>query len=188
MIGWNEDIKKELGACGENVKIGHNVIFTNPKNVFLGDNVRIDPFTLITSGLRTGNYIQICSHSILGGSHNTIYMLDWTTIGYNCQLFTSTEDYSGEFGPVNEYWFKNKTISGDIIFNEHSGLASNVMVFPNIVFPEGCKIGANSAVYKQMEFEPFSIYIGNPPILKKYRNKEKIYELLLDKENYNERI
>jgi len=188
MIGWNEDIKKELGACGENVKIGYNVIFTNPKKVFLGDNVRIDPFTLITSGLKTGNYIQICSHSILGGSYNTIYMEDWTTIGYHCQLFTSTEDYSGNYGPVNEYWFKNKRYSGDIIFKMHSGLASNVMVFPNIIFPDGCKIGANSAVYKQINFEPWSIYVGNPAKLIKYRNKDKIIELIHDKENYNERI
>jgi hypothetical protein len=31
MIGWNEEIKKELGSCGTNVFIGHNVVFTNPK-------------------------------------------------------------------------------------------------------------------------------------------------------------
>jgi acetyltransferase-like isoleucine patch superfamily enzyme len=51
MIGWNEDIKKELGYCGDNVFIGHNVVFTNPKNVILGDNVRNHPFCLITTAL-----------------------------------------------------------------------------------------------------------------------------------------
>lgn len=187
-MGWNEEIKKDLKYCGENVKIGHNVIFTNPGNVHLGNNVRIDPFTLITAGLHTGNYIHICSHNILGGSHNTIYLKDWTTISYHCQLFTSSDDYSGDSGPVNEYWFKNKTNSGDIIFEEHSGIASNVMIFPNIILPEGCRIGANSAVYKQIEFEPWSIYIGNPAKLKSFRNKDKVYELLKDKDNYNIRI
>ena len=49
MIGWNEEIKKELGYCGNNVVIGHNVIFTNPKKVILGDNFRIDQFCLITT-------------------------------------------------------------------------------------------------------------------------------------------
>ena len=51
MAGWNEDIKKELGYCGNNVVIGNYTILTNPKNVFLGDNVRIDPFCLITTAL-----------------------------------------------------------------------------------------------------------------------------------------
>ena len=51
MLGWNEEIKKHLGGCGENVKIAHNVMFTQPQNVFLGDNVRIDPFSLITCKL-----------------------------------------------------------------------------------------------------------------------------------------
>ena len=48
MSGWDEEIKKELGYCGKNVYIGKHVIFTNPKKVILHDNVRIDPFCLIT--------------------------------------------------------------------------------------------------------------------------------------------
>ena len=59
MIGWNEDIKKELKYCGENVYIGQNVVFTNPKEVILHDNVRIDPFTLITTALEVGNSVLI---------------------------------------------------------------------------------------------------------------------------------
>ena len=59
MIGWNEDIKKTLGSCGTNVFIGHNVIFTNPSEVHLGNNVRIDPFTLITTKLTVGDNVQI---------------------------------------------------------------------------------------------------------------------------------
>ena len=67
MVGWNEDIKKDLKYCGENVFIGNNVIFTNPANVFINDNVRIDPFSLITTQLEIGSYVQICSHTVLGG-------------------------------------------------------------------------------------------------------------------------
>ena len=69
MVGWDEKIKKDLKYCGENVYIGQNVIFTNPKEVILGDNVRIDPFTLITTALEVGNYVQICSHVVLGGGN-----------------------------------------------------------------------------------------------------------------------
>ena len=67
MIGWNDSIKKELKYCGENVFIANNVIFTNPSEVVLHDNVRIDPFCLITTKLEVGSYVQICSHTVLGG-------------------------------------------------------------------------------------------------------------------------
>ena len=62
MVGWNEEIKQHLGSCGENVFIGHNVIFTNPSEVHIGNNVHIDPFTLITTALEVGDNVQICSH------------------------------------------------------------------------------------------------------------------------------
>ena len=51
MAGWNEEIKKTLKYCGENVFIGHNTIFTSPEEVVLHDRVRIDPFCLITTNL-----------------------------------------------------------------------------------------------------------------------------------------
>lgn len=203
MIGWNEEIKKSLGACGENVFIGHNVMITQPQNVFLGDNVRIDPFTLITSKLKTGNYVQITAYAMLGGSHNTITLGDWTFIGYGSKLFTNSEDYSGNEGPVNEYWGSNKVYSGDITFNNYAGVASDVIVFPNVTLPEGCCIGAKSLVTKskyevrsvwedKIEYrlegehrtykplEPFTVYVGNPLHHFKSRNKEQILKLSKD--------
>lgn len=204
MIGWNEEIKKELGACGQNVFIGHNVIFTQPKNVFLGDNVRIDPFTLITSKLKTGNYVQITAYAMLGGKDNFVILDDWTFIGYGSKLFTGSEDYSGEEGPVNEFWGSNKTYKGDIHFKKFSGVASDVIVFPGVTLPEGCCIGAQSLVPRNPRFgfhtkmvghddqgnvllesianglEEYTVYCGNPLKKLKNRNKENINKLYND--------
>lgn len=201
MIGWNEDIKKHLGACGENVFIGHNVIFTQPQNVFLGDNVRIDPFTLITSKLKTGNYVQITAYAMLGGSHNTVTLGNWTFIGYGSKLFTNSEDYSGNDGPVNEYWGNNKVFSGDIEFKDYAGVASDVIVFPGITLPEGCCIGAKSLVHRnewntripfvssvgrfqyetvREELVPYTVFAGNPLSRLKKRNKVAILEKALN--------
>ena len=153
MVGWNEDIKKDLKYCGENVFIGNNVIFTNPANVFINDNVRIDPFSLITTQLEIGSYVQICSHTVLGGGkHQKITLGDWTFIGYGSKLFCSSEDYSGEHGPVNEFWGSNKIFRGDITFNDYSGIASDVMVFPNVNIPRGCTVGAKSFIYTKNNY------------------------------------
>jgi len=175
MVGWNEEIKKHLGSCGENVFIGHNVIFTNPSNVHLGDNVRIDPFTLITTALEVGNYVQICSHAVLGGgAAHKIKIGNWCFIGYGSKLFCASEDYSGDHGPVNEFWGKNKIFRGDITFKDYSGIASDVMVMPNVTIPEGCTIGAKSFVYTKNELEPWAVFLGNPLKRHKDRNKENV--------------
>jgi galactoside O-acetyltransferase len=175
MVGWNEEIKKELGYCGENVFIGHNTIFTNPSKVILHDNVRIDPFCLITTELEVGSYAQICSHAVLGGgAQHKVTLGKWNFIGYGSKLFCASEDYSGENGPVNEFWGNNKIYRGDITFNDYSGIASDVMVLPGVTFPMGCTIGAKSFVYSKNTLSEWAVYIGNPLKYHKPRNKENV--------------
>lgn len=113
-MSWNEKIKKELAYCGENVYIGHNTIFTNPKKVILEDRVRIDPFCLITSELQVNSNTQICSHVVIGGgSQHKVILGNWCFIGYGSKLFCASEDYSGEYGAVNEFWGNNKIFRGN---------------------------------------------------------------------------
>ena len=179
-MAWNEEIKKELGSCGEEVFIGEHVIFTNPKGVHLGNRVRIDPFTLITTGLQVGNNVQICSHAVLGGgSVHNIRLGDWTFIGYGSKLFCGSEDYSGNHGPVNDYWGSNYVHHGDIVFNDYSGVASDVIVFPRVELPIGTTIGAKSMV-RPRELCPWTIYVGNPLVFHGERNKDKVIELAHD--------
>jgi len=174
-MNWNEEIKKDLGYCGENVFIGHNTIFTNPSEVYLSDNVRIDPFCLITTGLNVGSNVQICSHAVLGGgAQQKITLGNWTFIGYGSKLFCASEDYSGAYGAVNEFWGDNKIYRGDITFNDYSGVASDVMLMPGITLPLGCTIGAKSFVYKNDELIEWAVLIGNPLRLHKMRNKGNI--------------
>ena len=175
MLGWNEAVKSEFKSCGENVFIGHNTVFTSPQNVSIGDNVRIDPFCYISAGeLEIGNNVQITSHAVLGGGNRKIILGDWTFIGYGSKLFTESEDYSGDAGPVNDFWGHNKTYAGDIIFNDYSGIASDVMIMPGVELPIGCTIGAKSFVYTKNRLTPWSIWIGNPLKFHKNRNKENI--------------
>lgn len=181
MKHWDEEIKKQFKYCGKNVFIGMNVIFTNPSEVVLGDNVRIDPFNLITSKLEVGNYVQICSHSVLGGGANQkITMGDWTFIGYGSKLFCASEDYSGNQGPVNEFWGNNKIYRGDITLKNYSGIASDVMVLPGVTIPEGCTVGAKSFIYTDSILTDWSVYFGNPLKFQKSRNKKKVIELSSD--------
>ena len=181
MIGWNEEIKQHLGSCGENVFIGHNVLFTNPSEVHLGNNVRIDPFTLITTALSVGDNVQICSHAVLGGGKaHKVTLGDWSWIGYGSKLFCASEDYSGAHGPVNEFWGDNKIYRGDITFEDYSGIASDVMVFPGVTLPKGCAVGAKSLIHTKNELEPWGVYIGSPVKFHKSRDREATIRLSTD--------
>lgn len=181
-MSWDQEIKSTLAWAGDEVFIGRFVIFTNPARVFIGSRTRIDPFVLITTALRTGNNVQICRGATLGGgSQQHIEMGSWSFVGYNSSLFTSSEDYSGDQGPVNEYWGDNKIFRGDIKFNDHSGVASDVIVMPGVELPTGCLIAAGSFVYDNKRLEPWSVMVGgrdrnNPLHVMKRRNKDKVLE------------
>lgn len=185
MLGWNDDVKKQFGACGEQVFIGHNVLFVNPSEIFLGDRVRIDPFTFVTTKLITGNNIQICAFSMLGGGQkHTITLGEFSFIGYGSKLFCASEDYSGWDGPVNEFWGNNKIYRGDITFSDFAGVASDVMVFPGVTLPQGCLIGAKSLVHTNVTsyLRPWTIWWGDPLVRQKNRFKECILERCNDSE------
>jgi acetyltransferase-like isoleucine patch superfamily enzyme len=174
-LGWNEDIKKSLAYCGEQVFIGHNVMFAYPELVWLGDRTRIDPFTLVTTRLKTAENVQICAHSMIGGGRSSLVVLGkWTFIGYGSKLFCASEDYSGEYGPVNEFWGHNRIYRGDIVFADYSGVASDVMVFPGVVLPEGCLIGAKSLVHTSAALTAWSIWKGIPAEFWRDRNKDSV--------------
>lgn len=179
-MAWDVEIKKSLAYCGENVFIGPGVIFTAPEKVHLESHVRIDPYCVITTGLKTGSCIQICAHAVIsGGSDHLVTLGDWSFIGYHSMLFCGSEDYSGKYGVVNDFWGENKVHHGDITFRDYAGVASGCIVMPGVILPEGCTIGAQSFVYNHKELFTWSIWKGNP--LKRHGNREKNYGKLKEK-------
>lgn len=175
MIGWNEDIKKTFGACGENVYIGNNVMFARPDMVFLDDNVRIDPFTYVGSGLVVDKNVQICSHNIFVG-RKTVYLKGWNFVAYNCKLITASEDFIGNYGPVNDFFGNNKVYEGDIVFEKYSGICTDVIVMPDTKLLEGTVFGAKSFVNKKHKAMPYELWMGNPLVKHCDRNKKIITE------------
>ena len=54
------------------------------------------------------------------------------------------------------------------------------MVFPKVIIPEGCTVGAKSFVYTKNDLQPWGVYLGNPVKLHKPRNKENVIRLSND--------
>ena len=170
-MAWDEIIKKRFKYVGENVFIGQYCVFTNPSEVVLHDFCRIDPYCLVTTQLELHGYNQICAGAVLsGGPSHKITLGKGAFIGYGSKLFCASEDYSGK-GAVGDFWFENEAEKGDIEFKEYSGIASDVMCFPGVTFPEGCCIGAKSLVMTKQHLTPWSVWWGIPLAFKATRQR-----------------
>jgi acetyltransferase-like isoleucine patch superfamily enzyme len=138
---------------------------------------------VITTGLQTGDNVRICTHVVLsGGGVSTVRMGDWSFIAYGSKIFCGSEDYSGDYGPVNEYWGSNKVYQGDVKIGDYAGIFSDVILMPGVSIPEGCYIGAQSLVRPSDVLEPWNVYSGNPlrTAFPRPRNREAVLRLARD--------
>lgn len=152
-----------LGSYGSNVLISRDARIIGAKNVCLGNNVRIDPFTVIlaTKGFfHADNYIHISTHCLFvcGGG---IHLEEHTQIASGCRLVSSSDDFSGEFliGPCVPKDL-TKVTSSRIAMRRLSVLGVGCSMLPGTVLAEGSAVGAHSLVTKSTD--PFSIYLGTP--------------------------
>ena len=87
-----------LKSYGVNVLISRYCRIYNPQNVVIGDNVRIDDFTIISAGKSViiGNYVHIaCYVSIIGSE--LIKISDFCGLSGRVSIYSSSDDYSGTF-------------------------------------------------------------------------------------------
>ena len=156
-LGWNEDIKRELGACGSNVYIGHNVMIAKPEGVFLGDNVRIDPFTIISSSLVAEGNNQIGSHCIMNG-RKTVRLGKWISFGYRVTVLTGSENATGDHGPIGDWFGKNESFEEDVVMHDYATIFSHNLVLPGAIIPTGAVVGANCVITRNTFLKPFYLH------------------------------
>jgi galactoside O-acetyltransferase len=183
MANYTQDeLRDLLGSIGSNVSIHRTVEFFNPKQIFLGSNVRIDCFSLISAGLEgihLHDYIHIAAGSYLFGSGGKISIESYSNISSRVSLFTSNDDYTDGFmtNPLVPTHLK-KVTTGPITLRKHSIIGSGSIILPNVELGQGSAVGALSLVKNSVE--PFHIVCGTPAKpLKKTRNPK-----LLELENF----
>ena len=177
------DLNK-LKKCGKNVIIGKTVRIRYPELVEIGDNVIIDDFVYISTGLKMHNFTHISSGcKIIGGRNSKVEMHPFSTLAPNVVLAAGTDDYlSGIATPLVPIEFKANCVIGEIIINRHCIIGSGSVVLPNVTFHEGACVGALSLVDKDLA--EFSLYAGIPAKFIKTRNREEI--LFLEKKYLSE--
>lgn len=168
---------------GKNIKISNKASIYNPEQIEIGDNSRIDDFCVISGKVKIGRNVHITPMCLVAGGDKGIIFEDFTTIAYGVQVFTQSDDYSGETMtnstiPVK---FKNE-FKKEVILKKYSIVGAGSIILPGVILAEGTSVGAMSLI--RSNTEAWSIYVGSPAKRLKRRSKDL---LNLEKQYLNEK-
>ncbi|EJB5573596.1 acyltransferase [Citrobacter sp. Cf039] len=169
--------KMGFKSLGNNVYISNRASIYGAERISIGNNVRIDDFSVLSSGeggIIIGSYVHIAINASLIGA-GKITVSDYANISSRVAIYSSNDDYSGNsmtnpMLPV-EY---TSVAKEDVTICRHVILGCGSVILPGVTLNEGCAVGSLSLINK--DCEPFSIYAGVPA--KKIKNRsKKILEL-----------
>ena len=165
-----------LKYCGDNVLISRKTSIYSPEKISIGNNVRIDDYCILSGDIQMGNNIHISAYVGLYGKYG-IQLNDFTTISGRNLIYSSSDDFSGEYltNPMVPEKYTHVT-GGRVTLEKHVIIGAGSITLPNITLQEGSAIGAMSLVNKSTD--PWVIYGGVP--IRKLHNRKKN---LLDFEN-----
>lgn len=125
-------------SVGKNARVSRDARFFEISGS-LGDNVRIDAFTVITGNIRVGTGVHISPFCFLGGTGGEISMEDHSGLSSHVSLFTKSDDYSGAGTGGGK-------ITGGIRVGQRTVVGSGSTILPGVVIGENAKIGCACVV------------------------------------------
>jgi len=173
-----------LRKFGKNVLISRKSSIYMPETISIGNDVRIDDFCCLVGGregIVIGSNVHIAFHCIILGNGG-VTIEDFAGLSSRCSIYSATDDYSGTSLTNPTVPSKYKIITeGKVRLGRHAIIGTNSTILPKVKIGEGCSVGANSLITKDLE--PWGIYVGSPA--KKIKERKKNL-LELEKRYLNE--
>tara|TARA_B100001057_G_scaffold460757_1_gene512103 strand:+ start:1797 stop:2303 length:507 start_codon:yes stop_codon:yes gene_type:complete len=161
----NSRLKKlKLKSYGKKIKISPNVTIIGSENIQIGDNVRIDDYTIISAKegfLKLGSNIHIGGQGYLGCGGGIEIKSD-VNIAQGVKIYSKINDYLS-------LKKKDKIIKGSIKIERNVILGSNAVIIGKTQIKEGTTVGALSLVKQNLN--SWSIYAGCPAKFIRKRKK-----------------
>lgn len=171
-----------LRSVGSGVKIHRTVVLFNPQNISIGNNVRIDCFSLLSAGgggIEIGNCVHIAAGCYLFGSGGKIVLEHFSGLSSRVSLYTASDDYLDGYltNPTVPDEFK-KVRSGDVILRKHAVVGAGSVNLPRVEIKQGASVGALACVRK--DIDAFAVCVaagaGRLQVIAE-RSKERLFEL-----------
>ena len=169
---YSEEELRELGlgGCGENVKLSRHASIYGAEHIFLGNNVRVDDFCILSGHIEVGSYVHIAAYSALYGGEQGIFIEDFANLSSRISVYSVSDDYSGETltSPMIPDRCKH-VISQPVRIGKHVIIGSTSVVLPGVTLGEGSAFGSFSFI--NQDAAPWSIYAGIP--IRKIKDRKK---------------
>lgn len=132
-----------LRETGEIFGIGQDVNFGNGANVIMKESANLGPGCHIS-----GNGLVTIGQHVM--------------MGYQCMIVTQNHKYLAEGYDGVE--------TSDVVIDDYAWLGHRVIILPGVHVGKHAIIGAGSIVTKNIP--DYAIAVGNPAIVKKFRNRK----------------
>lgn len=174
------DLKKRKFKVGKKVFISQNAKIINPKNLIIGNNVRIDDGVILIckKKMRIGSNVHIAPYTIIR-SHENLFIKNNVLISSFVDIFTSVDSsfYKDKFSHSLLKNKKMKPFSKSIFINSYSSIGSHSVILPGSYISIGSSIGALTLI--NFKTQSWGVYAGNPARLLFKKDSKKIKKLFI---------
>lgn len=149
---------------GENVRVSRRAEIQHPPSVRLMDNVRIDAFTVVTTGdcgfLEVGENTHIADSVRLNAAGGLV-IGRYVGLSTRVTVLSASDDFSGNHlvGPLVPEEARGTTYAFTRV-GDFAVVGTSSTIFPGCSVSEGVAVGAMSLVNRPLP--PWGIYAGNP--------------------------
>lgn len=165
-----------IKILGEDVIIDPDVV-SKQQMIINGSHVAIDKGVYCSTNVTIGSYTHISPYvTIIGGKKGLFEAKGFNNIMCGARIICGSDrfDDSGLFGAMIPEHLKGTQIIEPVIMEEFSNIGTNSIVMPGTVLRKGVLLAAGSLLIG--ETEEWGVYKGNPAVIVKKINPERILE------------
>lgn len=162
---------------GEDVLMDEDIVIKRPNICSIGDHVSIDKGFYCTTSVVIGDYVHISPYvTCIGGKDGKFISKGFNNIMAGARIVCGSDrfDDSGLFGAMIPDEMKGRQIIEPVIMEEFSNIGTNAVVLPGSKLRRGVLLTVGSVLIG--DTEEWGVYKGNPAVLVKKIDGEKIIE------------
>lgn len=150
-----------LGSVGKNVLISRHCSIYSKANIHIGNNVRIDDFSILSGNIVLGDYVHIAAGVYLYAGVSKIIINDFAGVSAQSIIYAISDDFVGGYltNPMVPDEYRNVK-QGEVVLGRHVVVGAHTVILPNVVIGEGSTVGSMSLVIKSLD--PWGVYVGIP--------------------------
>jgi galactoside O-acetyltransferase len=176
---FNADELREAGfvSVGANTRVSRKVSLYAISGR-MGDNVRIDDFSVLKGRIDIGSHVHIASFCSVSGTRGEVRLENCSTLSNGVCIYTGSDDYRAtalSSSTVPEEFLA--TITGDVTVQTATLIGTHTVILPGAEIGEGASVGALCIVRGVVPRGAIIVANGSSFRIKSYRDADTIIAL-----------